>query len=327
MNNKTTVTSHGKVILIGEHSVVYGKNAFAMPIKALNIRTSIEQTSYANTQMITNNYQGDFLEAPTAYNGLKYIYQTLTSSLDPTPSLQITYEGEIPIERGLGSSAVVALGTTKALNDFFHLDLTEKQIMKIANHAEMINHGKASGLDTATVNSNYLVSFNKSDGPTALKAHLGASLLIMDSGQLGNTKQAVKLVQQQYKTTSDGKERIDQLGTLADEFKSAWLTKDTAKIGEIFQLLSTEKPKENLVIQCPETLSSSDNLSVRATLYNASFEKIDNADIHFVLHEEDSGREYDFLFAPDGDAYRLDAGTLPEGDYTYTASTDFAAIF
>lgn len=235
MNNKTTVTSHGKVILIGEHSVVYGKNAFAMPIKALNIKTSIEQTSYANTQMITNNYQGDFLEAPTAYNGLKYIYQTLTSSLDPTPSLQITYEGEIPIERGLGSSAVVALGTTKALNDFFHLDLTEKQIMKIANHAEMINHGKASGLDTATVNSNYLVSFNKSDGPTALKAHLGASLLIMDSGQLGNTKQAVKLVQQQYKTTSDGKERIDQLGTLADEFKSAWLTKDTAKIGEIFK--------------------------------------------------------------------------------------------
>ena len=86
------------------------------------------------------------------------------------------------------------------------------------------------------------------------------------------------------------------------------------------QLLSTEKPKENLVIQCPETLSSSDNLSVRATLYNASFEKIDNADIHFVLHEEDSGREYDFLFAPDGDAYRLDAGTLPEGDYTSTAS-------
>lgn len=235
MNNKTTVTSHGKVILIGEHSVVYGKNAFAIPIKALNIKTSIEQTSYANTQMITNNYQGDFLEAPTAYNGLKYIYQTLTSSLDPTPSLQITYEGEIPIERGLGSSAVVALGTTKALNDFFHLDLTEKQIMKIANHAEMINHGKASGLDTATVNSNYLVSFNKSDGPTALKAHLGASLLIMDSGQLGNTKQAVKLVQQQYKTTSDGKERIDQLGTLADEFKSAWLTKDTAKIGEIFK--------------------------------------------------------------------------------------------
>ena len=235
MNNKTTVTSHGKVILIGEHSVVYGKNAFAMPIKALNIKTSIEQTSYANTQMITNNYQGDFLEAPTAYNGLKYIYQTLTSSLDPTPSLQITYEGEIPIERGLGSSAVVALETTKALNDFFHLDLTEKQIMKIANHAEMINHGKASGLDTATVNSNYLVSFNKSDGPTALKAHLGASLLIMDSGQLGNTKQAVKLVQQQYKTTSDGKERIDQLGTLADEFKSAWLTKDTAKIGEIFK--------------------------------------------------------------------------------------------
>ncbi len=88
----------------------------------------------------------------------------------------------------------------------------------------------------------------------------------------------------------------------------------------LIQLLSTEKPNENLVIQCPESLSSSDNLLVRATLYNASFEKIGNADIRFALHHEPSGRDYDFLFAPDGDAYRLDAGTLPEGDYSYTAS-------
>lgn len=88
----------------------------------------------------------------------------------------------------------------------------------------------------------------------------------------------------------------------------------------LVQILSTERPKENLVIQCPETLSSAENLLVRATLYNASFEKVDNANIRFVLRHEESGKNYDFLFAPDGDAYRLDAGTLPEGDYTYTAS-------
>ncbi|MDE5544419.1 MAG: hypothetical protein K2I83_03295, partial [Bacteroidales bacterium] len=86
------------------------------------------------------------------------------------------------------------------------------------------------------------------------------------------------------------------------------------------QLLSTEKPQENLVIQCPETLSSSENLLVRATLYNASFEKVGRADIRFVLHHEESGKNYDFLFAPDGDAYRLDAGTCLL--YTYPSPRD-----
>lgn len=91
-------------------------------------------------------------------------------------------------------------------------------------------------------------------------------------------------------------------------------------IDRFVQLLSTEKPKENLMVQCPETIPSHDNLQVRATLYNASFEKIGNADIRFVLHQEKGGHDYNFLFAPDGDTYVLDAGTLPEDDYTYTAS-------
>lgn len=43
-NKKISITTHGKVILIGEHSVVYGKDALALPIKALNITTTVEQS-------------------------------------------------------------------------------------------------------------------------------------------------------------------------------------------------------------------------------------------------------------------------------------------
>ncbi len=46
------------------------------------------------------------------------------------------------MERGFGSSATVALGTTKAMNAYFKLNMTENEIMAITNHAEMINHGK-----------------------------------------------------------------------------------------------------------------------------------------------------------------------------------------
>ena len=70
--------------------------------------------------------------------------------------------------------------------------------MEITNHAEMINHGKASGLDAATVNSDYLVFFNKQDGPKQLSQKLGATLLIMDTGELGNTKVAVQSVKTKW---------------------------------------------------------------------------------------------------------------------------------
>ncbi|MCD5568165.1 mevalonate kinase, partial [Lactobacillus delbrueckii subsp. lactis] len=38
---QTSCTAHGKVILIGEHSVVYGYDALAMPIQALHIKTTV----------------------------------------------------------------------------------------------------------------------------------------------------------------------------------------------------------------------------------------------------------------------------------------------
>lgn len=230
---ETSYIAHGKVILIGEHSVVYGYDALAMPIKALRIKTSVK--SDHALIMETKLYRGPFYSAPNNYNGLKYVVKTMLAKANkPNAKLRISYTGEIPIERGLGSSATVALGTTKALNKYFNLNLTEEEIMKITNHAEMINHGKASGLDAATVHSDYLVFFNKQTGPKKLEAKLGAKLLIMDTGQLGNTKQAVAQVRQQLQASVTANQKIERLGQLADETKQAWLKQDVNKVGKIF---------------------------------------------------------------------------------------------
>lgn len=227
-----TAKAHGKVILIGEHSVVYGKDALALPIKALNISTTVEPAN--ENWMDTNHYHGPYLQAPNEYDGLKYVFKTLYDQAQTNEQVKVTYTGEIPIERGLGSSAVVALGTTKALNEYFDLKLTDNQIMEITNHAEMINHGKASGLDAATVHSDYLVFFNKKDGPKALSDKLGATLLIMDTGELGNTKQAVTSVRKQYDASAANQAKIDRLGELAISTRELWAKHDAQQIGQIF---------------------------------------------------------------------------------------------
>lgn len=230
---KSSYLAHGKVILIGEHSVVYGYDALCMPIQTLHIRTTVEKNS--EMWMDTARYHGPFFTAPTEYNGLKYVVKTMLAKADSKQALKITYTGEIPMERGFGSSATVALGTTEAMNDFFKLKLSDKEIMAVTNHAEMINHGQASGLDAATVHSDYLIFFNKKMGARKLQARLGASLLIMDTGQLGNTKKAVSQVHQQVEKSAVAKQKLAKLGVLADQTKAAWLKQDAFTVGQDFK--------------------------------------------------------------------------------------------
>lgn len=229
---KTSFLAHGKVIIIGEHSVVYGYDALAMPIKALHIKTTVESSS--KMWMDTTHYHGPFFAAPDNYDGLKYVAKIMQKKANNTKPLKFTYTGEIPMERGFGSSATVALGTTKALDKFFSLNLTENEIMNITNHAEMINHGKASGLDAATVNSDYPVFFNKKMGPKVLQAKLGATLLIMDTGELGNTKKAVTQVNQLLQKSTQAQKNMERLGELADITKKAWINHDIKTVGNIF---------------------------------------------------------------------------------------------
>lgn len=235
---QTSCTAHGKVILIGEHSVVYGYDALAMPIKALHITTSVEETA-GTTWMDTALYHGPFFEAPDDYNGLKYVVRELCKRAGKEIPVKLTYTGEIPIERGLGSSATVALGTTKALSQFLGLKLTEQDIMDITNHAETINHGKASGLDAATVNSESLVFFNKQAGPQALEGTLGAILLIMDTGDLGNTREAVTMVARLLEKSPAAKADMQRLGSLADQVEDAWVKQDPAAVGTCFNEAQT----------------------------------------------------------------------------------------
>ena len=140
------------------------------------------------------------------------------------------------MQRGLGSSGTVALGTTHALSDYLSVKLTEPEIMAITNHAEAITHGKASGLDAVSVNSTRALFFNTKEGATFMSGKLGngAILLIMDTGDLGSTKEAVMHVHQKLTDHPQFKSDMRELGRLAREAKKAWETHDQKQLGHEF---------------------------------------------------------------------------------------------
>jgi len=62
-----------------------------------------------------------------------------------------------------------------------------------------------------------------------------------------------------------------------------------------------------------------ENVLLNAELYNEAMELVNTPDVKIDL-KGDSGKNYSFLFTRSGQSYQLDAGTLPTGDYSYSAS-------
>lgn len=230
---QTEFATHGKAILIGEHSVVYGYNAMCMPLKELTLSTTVKPQS-EGPSLFTTHYHGLFSQAPSDYDGLHFLVDGLILDQHLDEKVALTYEGEIPMERGLGSSAAVALGTVRAINSYYSLGMDDHDIVAWANKAENITHGSASGLDVATVKSDHVVSFNKTDGPQEITSDLGAYLVISDTGELGSTKEAVSQVRHQIGENPAKKSSMSHLGELANSALDAWRSHDVNQMGSIF---------------------------------------------------------------------------------------------
>ena len=72
----------------------------------------------------------------------------------------------------------------------------------------------------------------------------------------------------------------------------------------------------------PKRFNENENIYFDAELYNESFELVNQPDARLAITDND-GKEYNFTFNRVGEAYRLNAGILPVGNYTFQASTNY----
>src|SRR5688572_7601053 len=148
-----SASAPGKVILFGEHAVVYGRPALAVPVTQVQAMARVERSSggfWINVPALGRRHQ---LEEAAPENPLALaVRQVLArAGRSSVPACELTIESTIPIAAGLGSGAAVCTATMRALAGFLGLKLSDAEVSDLVFQTEKLLHGTPSGIDNTVV--------------------------------------------------------------------------------------------------------------------------------------------------------------------------------
>ena len=248
-------SSNAKIILIGEHAVVYNKPAIALPFKGLETKVEIYQSNDEIT-ISSNHYNGYLKNSSEKINSLyELIYKLLDDFKIDTFGLHFKITSNILADKGLGSSAAVAIALIKAFFVAFKLNLTDDILIEYAMFAERLHHSYPSGLDVYTLVYNKPIWYQKDKGFKAIDLNFDGAILVIDSKTISKTKDTVNHVRNLY-------------------------NKAQTKISLIFDQIEKltyqafEEIENNLLDDLEETLSQAQKQLALLDLSNASIDAI-----------------------------------------------------
>jgi mevalonate kinase len=189
-----SASAPGKIILLGEHAVVYGQPALAVPVK--QVRATVE--------VWPSEYRGVWIDAPdirlkaelhilSRDHPLASSLHTLFFSLgiDPFPNLNIRISSTIPIASGLGSGAAVSVALIRALSAYLGQPMPDEEVNKLAFEMEKLYHGTPSGIDNTVITYARPVYFMRGKPIETLKPRERFTIIIGDTGLPAPTKESV----------------------------------------------------------------------------------------------------------------------------------------
>ena len=209
--------AHSKIIWMGEHSVVYGYPAIAIPLQGIEVECRI----YPADEKIHFDYYDTLSTA--VYAALEYLNHT---------DVAVSYDirSEIPQKRGMGSSAAISIAAIRAVFDYFEQSIDMETLEILVNKAEIIAHSNPSGLDAKTCLSDKAITFIRNIGFSTLNLDLDAYLVIADTGIYGNTREAVEKVAQAEEANLP---HLAALGDLTEMVQKAIQAKTISEIGPL----------------------------------------------------------------------------------------------
>jgi mevalonate kinase len=200
-----------KVILFGEHFVVYGEPAIVL---AINKRVHVQAELREDNQIYINSHtlktsgffradqfmaeKGEKPEAERKLQPLKVVVQRLLEKSNEKAGVNVEIKSFIPVAVGLGSSAAVAASVAAAVSQLLNITLSKKEIFQLAYEAERLVHGTPSGIDPAISTYGGVLWFQKDEGFKPLEIEADIPLVIGNTGVQRSTGNLVGLVRERW---------------------------------------------------------------------------------------------------------------------------------
>ena len=152
-----TASAPGKIILFGEHAVVYGQPAIAVPVTQVCARATVTPEIRGKLGEVRIVAADIALESSLAIlapgnpigEAIKQVCASLKINHIPACTLKIS--STIPVASGLGSGAAVTVAIIRALSGFLGHPLRDAIVSALAFEVEKIHHGTPSGIDNTVV--------------------------------------------------------------------------------------------------------------------------------------------------------------------------------
>ncbi|MEM7279810.1 MAG: mevalonate kinase, partial [Pseudomonadota bacterium] len=217
LHNSPDGVAAGKVILLGEHAVVYGKHGLALPIKTAVSAKVVKQ---------------DAADSKYVRKMLEFIKQKLELSDDAG---EVEIRTRLPAGMGLGVSAAIAVAVIRALDSKLSLRMGDDAVNALAYECEKLAHGNPSGIDNSIATHAVPMLFRKSNELISQQlATASPPIVIAFSSQPGSTLQQVAGVRDRYQEQPQHYDSVfGAMDDLAIDGAEALRSKDYAHLGRL----------------------------------------------------------------------------------------------
>lgn len=197
----------GKLILFGEHAVVHGQPALAVPLSAVRVTVQADPATPGSGLAVHAPEAGHTLQIDSGpepppsplHNALGHPLRVALGALDcPPPDLHLTVRSTIPIASGLGSGAALAAALIRALGAALECPFDDQALNALVYEVERRHHGTPSGIDNTVIVFEQPVYFVRGEPLATFAIARPFTLLVADTGQPSPTHIAVADVRRLY---------------------------------------------------------------------------------------------------------------------------------
>jgi len=252
-----SATAPGKIILLGEHAVVYDRPAIAIPFNGVHAKVIVFATPIAPTSQVRIEAQAigldqtlDQLETDHPFAiAIRGVMAAL--GIDWLPACHIRISSTIPMAAGMGSSAAVSIALSRAMATFLGNPLEDAVINGIAFQVEQQLHGTPSGVDNTVISYDRPVYFIRKQPIEFLQVHQKFDLLVADSGIAAATGPMVTGVRQRREeNTEQYDQSFTQIATLVNDARAQLESGSAANLGPL--LTANHRLLQSIGVSIPE---------------------------------------------------------------------------